>query len=82
VEEHGLRSEEPADRDAVEAAGEPVCVPGLDRVCPAELMQAPVCGDEAVVDPAVRPGRVGAGGHHLAERRVDSDLEPPARTSE
>ena len=69
-----LGREEPADPDAVEPAGKPLVVPRLDRVRPAELVQARVGGDEVLVDPAVRPPRIGAAADDLAERRVDADL--------
>ena len=50
-----LGREEAADPDAVEPAREPLVVPRLDRVRPAELVQPRVGGDEVLVDPAVRP---------------------------
>ena len=69
-----LGREEAADPDAVEAAREPLVVPRLDRVRPAELVQPRVGGDEVLVDPAVRPARIGAAADDLAERGVDADL--------
>ena len=79
---HRLGREEAAARDAVEPAGEPFLVPGLDRVRPARLVQPRVGGDEVVVDPAVRPARVGTAADHLGERGVDPDLEPARRPAE
>ena len=40
--EHRLAREQPADRHAVQPAGEPPVAPGLDRVHPAQLVQAQV----------------------------------------
>ena len=44
--ELGLGSEEAADRDAVDTAGETLAVPGLDRVRPAERVEPLVRVDE------------------------------------
>ena len=73
--ELGLGSEEAADRDAVDTAGETLAVPGLDRVRPAERVEPLVRVDERLVDPSVRPCRVGAAAHHLSERAVQANLE-------
>ena len=77
--EHRLGGEEAATRDSIEPAGEPFPVPGLERVRPAGLVQPRVGEDEVVVDPAVRPRRVGTAADHVCERGVESDLEPPRR---
>ena len=75
--EHRLGREQPADRDAVEAAGEPLGVPRLDRVRPAELVRAAVRVDDPRVDPARRVAGSCAAGDDGAERRVDAQLEAP-----
>ena len=67
--------EQPADRHAVQPAGQPAVAPRLDRVRPAELVQPEVRRADVVVDPAVRPARVGARVDHLLEGGVDPDLE-------
>ena len=46
--EHRLGGEEAADRDAVEAAGQPLLVPRLDRVGPAELVEPGVRRSDGV----------------------------------
>ena len=77
--EHRLRREQAANRDAVHAARQrAVRCPRFDAVRPAQLVQTGVRVDEVVVDPAVRPGRLGARPHDVRERAVDRDGEPPA----
>ena len=49
--EHRLAREQPADRDAVQPAGEPAVAPGLDRVHPAELVEPEVRRPDVAVDP-------------------------------
>ena len=73
-----LGGEETAARDAVQPSGEPLAVPRLDRVRPAELVEARVGSDERFVDPAVGPARVGAAADHLRERSVDRISKPRA----
>jgi hypothetical protein len=69
-----LGGEETADPDAVEPTREPVGVPGLDGVRPAELVQSEIGGSERRVDPPMWSLRVGAGADDVAEGRVDPDL--------
>ena len=71
-----LGREQAADPDAVEPSGEPVLVPGLDGMGPAELVQPGVGGNERRVNPAVRALWVGAGTDDVAEGGVDPDLVP------
>ena len=74
-----LGREQPADGDAVEAAGELVVTPRLDAVRPAEPMELGVRGNELVVDPPVRAARIGAAAYDVHERGVDAHIERPLR---
>ena len=78
-----LGREETTDRDAVEAAREPVVVPRLDGVRPAELVQRPcTAATHRRRSSRGSPGPRTAA-DHLRERRVDPDLvAPAARRSE
>ena len=80
--EHRLGGEQPADRDAVQPAGETVGVPGLDGVRPAELVQLPIRGLDARVDPAGGVPRPRTSPDHVREGRVDPDLVAPSRPAE
>jgi len=77
VVEHRLPGEQATDRDAVEATHQAAVAPGLHRVHPAQLVEPEVRRPDLVVDPARRPGRVGARVDHLRARGVDPELEPP-----
>ena len=81
-EEHRLSREQAADRDSVEPAGEPLGVPRLDGVRPAEFVQAAVGGLDPAVDPAVRIAWPRTAGDDVGEGGVDSNLEPACRTAE
>ena len=75
-----LGREQAADLDAVE----PACqlagvVPDLDRVRPAERVQALVGGAHRRRDPAARAARVRAARDHVGERVVRRDREAPRR---
>jgi hypothetical protein len=77
---HRLAGEQPADGDAVEAAGKPAVVgEGLDAVRPAQLVQATVGVGHPRVDPAAGTPGIGAAGDDRGEGRVDADLVAPQR---
>ena len=77
--EHRLRREEPADRDAVEAAREALVVPRLDRVRPPELVQSLVRVDDPGVDPARRVARSRAAADDVRRRRCRRASRSAAR---
>ncbi len=81
--EHRLPGEQATDRHAVQPAGElAVGRPRLDAVRPPEHEQAPVCGADRAVDPAMGARRVRAGVDDAVEGRVDPHLVPGARAAQ
>ena len=72
----------PPIADAVEPAREALLVPCLDRVGPAEPMQALVGCDEPGVDPAVRPAGVCAAPDHIREGGVEAEVVASCRAAE
>ena len=79
--EHRLAGEEAADGEAIEAALELAGLrrPGLDRVGPAEPVEAEVRGADLGIDPRTRAARVGAALDHALEGGVDAHLEAVRR---
>ena len=73
--EHRLAGEEPADRDAVQAADELAVPPGLDRVRPAQLVQ-PRVGRRGSARRSRRPSRAGS-----AQAAITSSKAVSTRTS-
>jgi len=73
VVKHRFAEKRPADRDAVEAAGQFVILPGFDRMGVTELVQARVTFNDLAVDPGLGPPRALL--HHHRERGVEPDLE-------
>src|SRR3954451_19334041 len=82
-----LGREQATDGDAVQATDERavpgvVHLPRLHAVRPTESMELRVRGNEFLVDPTVRPLRIGTTAHDVFERGVDADLEPLLRTTQ
>jgi hypothetical protein len=81
VVEQPLAGEQPADRHAVETAGQrPVGVPRLDAVRPSLPVQPHVRLPDVGVDPAAGARRIGAGVDHRLERLVDGHPVAGARS--
>ncbi len=76
VVKHRLGGKESTDRDAVNASREAVVVPGLDRMCPPELVQARVCAYQRLIEPGTGSRWVGTSPDHVSEGSIDADLEP------
>src|SRR5271167_646367 len=79
--EHALAEEDRTERDAVQAAGQPVVAPAFDCVRSTPGEERRVEMHDLVVDPRVRPllARLRAGADDVFERAVAADLKnPPA----
>jgi hypothetical protein len=81
--EHRLPSEQPTERDSVEAAGELARrfshgpIPDLDAVRPSQLVQVDVRLSNLRGDPVVLlSAAIRAAIDHVLESRVDRDVEP------
>src|SRR5688572_5840699 len=77
--EHRLAEERSTERDAVQAAHEPIPLPRLDRVRHAAFVQRAIAADDLVADPASGIAgialRLRARAHDALERAVDLDSE-------
>ena len=71
----GLSGEQPPDAQSIEPTDEDPIEPGLHTVGPSKFVQAPVGDLDAVINPSVRPSRIGAPSHHLLKGGVDTKLE-------
>ncbi len=79
MREHRLAEEDPAERKAVEAAGQLVVAPGLHRMRVPQCVQAPV-GESPFsrvihVPLCSSRGTLRAGLDHSIERGIDADVE-------
>jgi hypothetical protein len=73
VVKHRLAEEGAANRDAVEATGEPAVLPRLNRVGVAELVETSIAFDDLIIDPRLRTSRALL--HDLGKGNVDPDFE-------
>ena len=81
--EHRLTSEQPADRDTVQPAGEPpLVVVRLDRVRPAEPVQPPVRDPYLRRDPPTWAALVSASAQHRRECGVHAHLKSALRLTQ